>query len=368
MPKRPTDKNTKAEILKAFDDLMAEKDALESQAKQAPPAAAAAPVAIAAPVTVSIKPEVGASTVTSKPEALNQQKVQHTLDSLFKLQASFGSVVSELSEQLTSEALKLQDLSEDVEEEMAELEELHDLEAAEITLDGLIQDYEQSAKSLQDELESRQTELGQQAIAAQKAWTKEQETYQRSLRTRNEAYEKTHQRELETYEYDLERDRKQILDTYNQEQKALQKALEDLQENAEKQWADRETNLAEREKQFEEAKAKVEAFPKELEAAIKRAKEEGKGIANHQAKVKSDLLAKEIEGSRHFYELRLQSLQETIQGQDIRLQSLSTQLTAALKQVQDLAVKAIEGASNVSSRQAVKEIALEQAKTQAKNK
>jgi DNA repair exonuclease SbcCD ATPase subunit len=364
MPKRPSDKNTKAEILKAFDDLMAEKEALESQAKQSPPAQ----VMTADPVKVFIKSEVGESKVASKPESLNQHKVQHTLDSLFKLQASFGSVVSELSEQLTSEALKLQDLNEDVEEEITELEELHDLEAAEITLDRLIQDYEQSAKSLQDELESRQTEWEQQAITASKTWTQEVQAYHRTLKARNEAYEKTHQRELETYEYDLERDRKLILDTYAQEQKAQQKALEDLQEHAEKQWNDRETNLAEREKQFEEAKAKVETFPKELEAAIKRAKEEGKGIANHQAKVKSDLLAKEVEGSRLFYELRLQSLQEGIQSQDTRLQSLSTQLTAALKQVQDLAVKAIEGASNINSLQAVKEIALEQAKTQAKNK
>lgn len=40
----------------------------------------------------------------------------------------------------------------------------------------------------------------------------------------------------------------------------------------------------------------------------------------------------------------------------------------ALKQVQDLAVKAIEGSSNVNSYQAMKEIALEQAKSQAKTK
>lgn len=53
---------------------------------------------------------------------------------------------------------------------------------------------------------------------------------------------------------------------------------------------------------------------------------------------------------------------ETIQRQDGHLQTLSKQLDSALKQVQDLAVKAIEGASNVSSFQAVKEIALEQAK------
>ncbi|MEP0868609.1 hypothetical protein NDA01_02215 [Trichocoleus desertorum AS-A10] len=69
-----------------------------------------------------------------------------------------------------------------------------------------------------------------------------------------------------------------------------------------------------------------------------------------------------MEGNKRNYELRIQSLQET------RIHALSQQLSAALKQVQDLAVKAIEGAANVSSFQAMREIAIEQAKTQTKNK
>ena len=73
-----------------------------------------------------------------------------------------------------------------------------------------------------------------------------------------------------------------------------------------------------------------------------------------------------MEGGRRFYELRVQSLQETIQNQETRIQNLSKQLDSALKQVQDLAVKAIEGASNLNSFQTVREIAIEQAKTQLK--
>ena len=64
----------------------------------------------------------------------------------------------------------------------------------------------------------------------------------------------------------------------------------------------------------------------------------------------------------------MQSLEQTINNQEGRIQNLSKQLESALKQVQDLAVKAIEGTANVNSYQAIKEIALEQAKTQAKNK
>lgn len=85
--------------------------------------------------------------------------------------------------------------------------------------------------------------------------------------------------------------------------------MEELQQETEKQWTAIEKAISEREKQFEELKTKVEAFPKEKEAAIKKATEEGKGIASYQATVKADLYAKEVEGQKRLYEERLQSLQ-----------------------------------------------------------
>ena len=148
----------------------------------------------------------------------------------------------------------------------------------------------------------------------------------------------------------------------------LYKELLETREQQEKQWQEREKGIADREKQYAEAKAKVEAFPQELEQNIKNGKENGRNIGNYQAKVKSDLRAKELEGQKRNYELQIQSLEETIKAQDSRIQSLSKQLDMALKQVQDLAVKAIEGASNASSYQAMKEIALEQVKNQQKGK
>jgi uncharacterized protein involved in exopolysaccharide biosynthesis len=80
------------------------------------------------------------------------------------------------------------------------------------------------------------------------------------------------------------------------------------------------------------------------------------------------LYAKEVEGQKQSYELQLQSLEETIGDREARIQTLSKQLDAALKQVQDLAVKAIEGSANQNSLQAIKDIAIEQAKNQQRNK
>jgi hypothetical protein len=66
---------------------------------------------------------------------------------------------------------------------------------------------------------------------------------------------------------------------------------------------------------------------------------------------------------RRIAELRIKALRDTIDQQAIQIDQLSKQLNAVLQQAQDLAVKALEGASTSGSYQAIREIALEQAKT-----
>jgi flagellar biosynthesis chaperone FliJ len=66
--------------------------------------------------------------------------------------------------------------------------------------------------------------------------------------------------------------------------------------------------------------------------------------------------------------LKIEALERTIQDKALRIDKLSQQLDAALQQVQNLAVKAIEGSSNRNSFEAMKEIAIEQAKNAQKGK
>ncbi|MDZ8083108.1 MAG: hypothetical protein RMX35_29095 [Nostoc sp. DcaGUA01] len=356
--KKPTEKNTKVEILQAYEELAKEQAALKSQLDQ---------------VTKESKSVTKEQPKTEQKTPMNQlssiqQKMNNTIESLGKIQLGFGSAANELSEQLTTKASNLEQIRRTLEDEIQQLKQLHNLEISDDILDTLIQAYEDNSKAYQDEYSQRSEVLLQEILDQKNIWGKEQEEHQRAIKERNENLNKTRQRDAAEYKYNLELQRQLNSDQDEQGQKALYKQLEELLQETEKQWAEREKAISEREKQFEELKAKVEAFPKEKEAAIKKATEEGKSIAHYQAKVKSDLYSKEVEGQKRFYEQRLQSLEQTITNQETRIQNLSKQLESALKQVQDLAVKAIEGTSNVNSYQAIKEIALEQAKTQVKNK
>lgn len=362
MAKKLSERNTKAELLEGYVQLQEEKKALESQLKQLQKEPKDKP-----PIATD-KQSQPQGTAMSQPQTV-KDKMTYTIDSLVKLQLGFGSAISDLSEKLTSEAAKLEELRRSVTEETQQLKDLHALEdIKEDTLDTLIQTYENNSKAFDEEIGQRRETLEQEIQDLRKTWEKEQDEYKRSIKERNEQQSKIRQRDIQEYEYELALRRSLNNDEYEQNQKGLYKELEETKQAQEKLWEEREKAIAERENKFEELKAKVEAFEKDKEAAIKKAKAEGEGIARKQVSVQEDLQSKDLEGQKRNYELRIQSLEQTIQNQEARIHNLSKQLDGALKQVQDLAVKAIEGASNINSYQALKEIAMEQAKAQTKNK
>jgi hypothetical protein len=363
MATKPTDKNTKAEILAAYNQLVEEKKEIEAQVKNSQKQAT-----VTAPAATIVKEVVKSEPRTIMNAAPIQDKVNNTISSLDSLQLGFGAAVSELSEKLTTEAAKLAEIREGVTAEITDLQTLHSLEVDEDTFEELIESYETSSKAFGEELRERQEAAQQEVQSLTKAWNKEQEQTGIAVKERIELDRKNSQREVQEYKYTLDLQRKLDREQYEQQQAALYYELAETKEVQEKVWTEREVALAEREKTFNETKAKVAAFVQDKEKAVEKARGEGKGIATYQAKIKSDLYAKEVEGQKRFYEGRIESLEDTISNQGERLNSLSKQLEAALKQVQDLAVKAIEGSANANSYQTLKEITLEQAKSQAKIK
>jgi hypothetical protein len=353
-------KNTKAEILAAFEQLQQEKQAAEKEIKKLQQHPILSPIQPAKP------PEI----MTPTPTPINTtNNLDDTLANLEQLKLSFGGTVSNLSEKLITEATSLAKLQTSLTQEKEQLKELYELEViTDETLDELVIEYQDSTKAFFTEFNEQSERLGQEIQELRQAWDKEKETHDREIKERNETYQKNKNREAEEYQYNLELELILGEEAHEQNIKALYHELEETKEQQEKIWEQREKTIAEAEQKYAEVKEKVEAFATELEAKKKKGKEEGKGIGFYQAKVKADLRQKEIDGEKQNYQLRIQSLEDSLTNQQLRLESLTRQLESAQKQVQDLAVKAIEGTSNRNSFEAMKEIAIEQAKNQQKNK
>ena len=363
MAAHPTAKNTKNEILKMYDELLQEKEQIETKMKQALQEKQTAEKRARDVVTSAQKSASGEEKTISQPTTLDQ-----ILDILAVLRPGFGDAVSELSAKLLAEASTLAELHRHVETETQQLAALHGLQATDGMLEQLIQGYLDKSAAFEAEITQRQEAFTQEMTQKRAAWKKEQEDHARLIKERDELAKKTRQREAAEYEYALQRQRKLEQDAYIRTQEELKKTLEDFETGKKKEWAERERQLAEQEKEYADLQAKVEKFPKELDAAVKRAREEGLAFARRQAQKKADLRAKEADGEHRLYELKIQSMENVIQKQVQQITSIATQRDLAIKQTQDLAVKAIEGASTAGSLQAVKEIALEQAKNVQKGK
>jgi hypothetical protein len=366
MAKKVSSRSTKADIIEAFKELEAAHKQLENQkiSVRTIPAATTETQSISTPLkTKTIK--------AAQPLAINsnaQAPMEEMIELLGQLGEKFNTALSQLSTNLLVEASNLKDVRTDVDDESSRLATLYNLEVEENSLGDLLKQYSDTAKQYQEALKQKREEAENAWFEKNQAWQTEKEETEQRLQEKKIADEKTHQREDGKYRYDLtlKRDIGEEDDTLLRKKQQL--SSDELEETRRKAWAEHEKVLAEREKQFEEYKNKVERFPKELETAIKKSKDEGTGIARHQAKIKADLVAKEFSGDEEVYQLKIRGLEEKVATQSTQIDKLSKQLEAALKQAQELAVKAIEGTSSHGSFEALKEIALEQAKNQPKAK
>lgn len=351
-----TSRDTKAKILAAYNELYNDHSELQkayNKLKDRGGSSAARPAAAAAPV----KPAGG------------KFNLSDIISSLGGLKASFGDSTAVLQQKLTTEVTALQNITSEIASHQAELASLYNVEdVTDATLGELIKQHKELSNAADEELSEKENSLSEELKTTRETWSKEKSEYNAATRERNDELKKERKREQESYQYDLNHKRALDADQYAQELKERQKELDDLKEAKQNAWNAKEKELSEREDEFAELKKQDDKFPKELEKAVSKAKEEGTGIAKRQARIERNLLEKENEGKRRVYELRIQSLETVVQKQADRVVSLSDQLQKAQEQAQSLASKAIEGASDSRSFQAMKEIALEQAKNMQKGK
>ncbi len=290
-------------------------------------------------------------------KAVVEKASTYTVDNIIKgiadLNINLGKALSDLSGKLATEANKLAELQKAIEIQNNRLKELHDMDAAAVSLKALLEAQSERRGAFDAEMAEKRAEFDAEMARKRDEWKRESAAHDLAVSERDAAMKKSREREQEEYAYTLALARKKDADA-----SALR----------EKEVADRLAALAAREKEFNEMKSRAERFPNELADAVKKAEDAARVAALKQAEAEAKLAAKEVEGDKRVSALKIASLEEKIAAQTTQIESLTKQLAAANSQVQDIAVKAIEGASGLKALSAVNEIALEQAKTTSMKK
>ena len=283
----------------------------------------------------------------------NQQVLEvastYTVDSIIKgladLQLEFGGIVRQLSEKLATENSKLDELKLAIEIETQHLQELQEIRIAADTVHILNQEHQEQLNILEQNNSSQKQVLEKAIIEQRKNWQQEQSEYESMLLQQNELFLRERERETEDYQYRLELTRKINNDAYDSRQRNLEREVQEVTQIRQKQWTERETLSTEQQPSFKENLKNIESFNVELEEAIKKAREEAIRDVYQDAKVKADLFEKEWQSTKQNYELKVQDLEGSITKQIEQIQGLENQLQAAMKQSQDLAMRAFENAS-----------------------
>jgi hypothetical protein len=260
---------------------------------------------------------------------------------------SLAEVTGKLSEQVHL----LASVREAVALERTELERLHKIDVAATALDQLVQDHAREKARLEQE------------IAAQRAaWEEESARVERERKEQDDNLKKQRQRETEDFEYKKALERKKAQDKYEEEQRLTEKRNQEKQETLDKSWKQREAALKEQEEELARLRKEAEAFPQRLQREAEAAAEKARHDA--LAKFEQQILVaqKDAEAERRLAELRVKTFEETVAHQAAQLAALEKQLAEAKQQVQDIAVKAIEGASGARALSHINQIAMEQAK------
>jgi hypothetical protein len=277
--------------------------------------------------------------------------VDGIVEQISRLGLEISRALGGISEKLVEEVSRLTMLRSAVELERKELERLHKIDVAATALDQLVQDY------------ARQRERLEAEMAAQRSvWEESVQTTERERKEQEDALKKQRQREIDEYEYKKNLERKRAQDKYDEELRQQEKKNQERQEALEKSWAQREAALREQEEELQRLRKEAAEFPARLEREVARAAAQAAKEARQQADQQAQLVQKEAEADQRVAELRIKTLEDLVARQSVQLADMQKQLDEAKRQVQEIALRAIEGASGAKTLAHINEIAMEQAK------
>jgi len=329
-PRKLTLSNTKQEMLEAYNTVLKQ---LEAQRE------------------AELKPEKKleekkAKEVIQVAESLSSEGVAKEISNL-KIETS--KTLAQISDRLEEEVNKFRAIQNAIALKEKELQELYEIEKSAVTLAALIESQNQKRQAFELEMAEKKEALSQEIETLRAQREEDKKEYEEEIKERDMTEKKRREREKDDYEYSFKREQKLAKDKFEDEKVKLEKEIQIKKEQMQGELNGREKVVAEKEEELNELRKKVNAFPKELETAVAKAIKENTDRLNLEAKNREELGKKEFMGERNVLTTRIESLEKIGKEQSEQIAKFSQQLEKAYQQVQDIAVKTIEGSSTIKS-------------------
>ena len=290
--------------------------------------------------------EKKAKEVIQVAESLSSEGVARGISTL-KIEA--GKMLAQISDRLEEEISKFKAVQSAIAIKEKELQELYEIEKSAMTLATLIESQSQRRQTFELEMAEKKEALSQEIETLRVQRDQEKKEYEEAIKERDTAEKKRRDREKEEYEYGFKREQKLAKDKFEDEKAKLERETQAKKEQMEKELQERAKAIVEQENELNELRKKVSVFSKEMETAISKAIKETAEKLSLEAKNREELQRKEFLGGKNVFTTRIESLEKIVKEQSEQITRLTQQLEKAYQQVQDIAVKTIEGSSTTKS-------------------
>ena len=319
-------KNTKNEILAAYDDLL--QKVQESK--------------------------------TEEPKKVQEKQIQEMIvknsaassyDSIVKnlsgMKIELSSSLDKLGDKFVSEFKKFEELQQAIQIEKKTLEDLYQLSATTDSLSVMLLAQKEKKQQYEEEMATMKSKFEIEMAQSRLQWKKLQEETTEKLKEEADALKKNRQREEEDYQYTQKLTRKKETDLYEEKKSKLEKELADKKAIFEKDFAEREARIKTAESELAELKALSEAFPAEMEKGVTLAVKNATDKLKTENGFEKELTAKQTEGEMKLKEQIILTLQSKIKDLELTIKEQTTKAVTAEASVKDIAIKAIESSSKI---------------------
>ncbi len=314
--KKVSNSNTKAQILKAYEELVEELKAEKSD-------------------NTALKQKLDEQ--KKLVDKAQQQAEEGSMLSIQTIRSSINQQLDQLEGALHQEQDKFTTIRGAIEVEKATLENLYKIKTEAESLDALIITNRQAKERLEKDMAEKKAELLHDIEETKRRWEREQESY----------------------EYNLRIIRRNEEDEYKQKKAQQEKELAEQKAAFEQEMSEREKAVAEKEAEFKRLQAEAAQFDSRLQQAVEQAREEVSSRLTQEFEYRQKLEVKDLEADLKLSQQAIESLKMKIQEQQDFISSLTSRTENASQQVKDIALKAIENSGlrslNLSSSERYRE-------------
>lgn len=294
--------NTKAQILKAYEELLTE---LKASRKE----------------NTALQQEIEQK--RKLVEKAKQATAEDATLPLKQLRSSINQQLDELEEALDSEQDKLKSIQDAIAIEKERLEEHYKLKTQAESLDALLITSKQKKEDLEEQYKQRKADLEAEIQETRLKW----------------------KREEEEFEYNLKISRKKEANDYEEKQVKLERELQEQKETFDKNFADREQAIIEKEGELVALQNQVESFEERLAKVVVEAEKQLQKQLSQEFEYQKLLENKDLQSELRLKDQIIENLKAKVEDQEKLIASLTGKVDNANDQVKDIALKAIENSS-----------------------